>query len=63
MSPGRAGTAPARATLAGDQEPWYEQDTGRLEILNRVRLWRYLLGDERADVDYWLTRIENEPQA
>ena len=43
------------------QQPWYEQDTGRLEILSRLRLWRYLLGDERADVDYWLTRVENEP--
>jgi hypothetical protein len=41
-------------------EPWDEQDTGRLELLNRIRLWRYLLGDDRADVDDWLTRIENE---
>ena len=38
-------------------------DTGRLEILNRVLLWRHLLGDEAADVDYWLTRVENEPSA
>ena len=43
------------------QEPWYEMDTGRLEILNRVRLWRHLIGDEEADVDYWMTRVENEP--
>jgi len=41
-------------------EPWFELDTGRLEILNRIRLWRYLLGDESIDVDYWLTRLEND---
>ena len=42
-------------------EPWYEMDTGRLEIVNRIRLWRFLLGDEDADVDYWLTRLESAP--
>lgn len=42
-------------------EPWFEADTGRLEFLNRVRFWRYLLGDDSFDADYWLTRIENEP--
>lgn len=40
-------------------EPWFEQDTGRLEYLNRIRLWRYLLGDPHFDADYWLTRVEN----
>ncbi len=40
-------------------EPWFEQDTGRLEYLNRIRLWRYLLGDAHFDADYWLTRVEN----
>jgi len=42
-------------------EPWFEADTGRLEFINRIRLWRYLLGDERADVDYWAGRVENDP--
>jgi len=42
-------------------EPWFELDTGRLEFLNRIRFWRYLLGDDRFDADYWLTRIENDP--
>ncbi len=42
-------------------EPWFELDTGRLELMNRVRFWRYLLGDDSFDTDYWLTRIENEP--
>lgn len=43
------------------REPWFEADTGRIEIMNRIRLWRALLGDEEFDADYWLTRVENEP--
>ena len=42
------------------RERWFENDTGRLEYLNRIRLWRYLLGDDSFDADYWLTRVENE---
>jgi len=41
-------------------EPWFEADTGRLEYINRIRLWRYLTGNETFDADYWLTRVENE---
>ncbi|MDA0762587.1 MAG: phytanoyl-CoA dioxygenase family protein [Proteobacteria bacterium] len=41
-------------------EPWYEADTGRLELINRIKLWRYLTGSPQADIDYWMTRIENE---
>ena len=40
-------------------EPWFEDDTGRLEMVNRVKLWRYLTGDDSYDADYWLTRLEN----
>lgn len=40
-------------------EPWFEQDTGRLEFVNRIKLWRYLTGDPGYDADYWLTRLEN----
>lgn len=42
-------------------EPWFEQDTGRLEFVNRIKLWRYLTGDPTYDADYWLTRLENNP--
>lgn len=48
-------------TLLTAPEPWFEADTGRLEYINRIRLWRHLLGDRHFDADYWLTRIENEP--
>ncbi len=41
--------------------PWYEQATARLEIYNRVLLWRALTGDETFDIDYWVTRVSNRP--
>jgi hypothetical protein len=39
-------------------EPWHEYATGRLETVNRARLWRYLTGDETFDADWYLTRTE-----
>jgi Phytanoyl-CoA dioxygenase (PhyH) len=42
-------------------EPWHEADTGRIEFINRVRFWRYLLDDPEVDADYWVRRIENDP--
>ena len=41
------------------QFPWYEQAAARLELYNRVRLWRALTGDETFDLDYWVTRVTN----
>jgi hypothetical protein len=29
----------------------------RLEIVNRIKLWRYLTGDPSFDIDYWLGRM------
>ena len=48
-------------TILCQSEPWYEIDTARLEYLNRIRLWRFLLGDDGFDAHYWMTRIENRP--
>lgn len=42
-------------------QPWFEFDTGRLEYINRIKLWRHLLGDDAFDAHHWMTRIENEP--
>jgi hypothetical protein len=39
-------------------EPWHEAATGRLETVNRSRLWRYLTGDDHFDADWYLTRTE-----
>jgi hypothetical protein len=44
-------------------EPWFEQDTGRLEYVNRIKLWRRLSGDPAFDADHWLTRLENPARA
>ncbi|MET8945236.1 phytanoyl-CoA dioxygenase family protein [Streptomyces sp. NPDC004542] len=41
--------------------PWYEPATGRLEIHNRIGLWRSLTGDDTFDIDHWATRIGNRP--
>jgi hypothetical protein len=43
--------------------PWYENATGRLELVNRARLWRNLTGNDIADLDYYLTRMEIRPRA
>lgn len=40
---------------------WYEPATGRLEIHNRVLLWRALTGDDSFDIDHWVTRVTNRP--
>lgn len=41
-------------------EPWFEYATGRLEFVNRIKLWRHITGDDTFDIDYWLTRLENQ---
>lgn len=46
-------------TVLCHPEPWFEADTGRLEFINRIRLWRYLLGEEDFDAHHWCRRIEN----
>jgi hypothetical protein len=54
-------SAPERGTIEDilmTPEPWFEQDTGRLEFVNRIKLWRYLTDDPSYDADYWLTRLE-----
>jgi hypothetical protein len=43
-------------------EPWFENGADRLEILNRIKFWRFLTGDENFDAHYWLTRLENMPE-
>ncbi|MCY4147190.1 MAG: phytanoyl-CoA dioxygenase family protein [Chloroflexi bacterium] len=42
-------------------EAWFEAASGRLEIVNRIKLWRFLTGDSDFDVHYWLGRLENKP--
>lgn len=43
--------------------PWtYGTPQGRLELINRAKLWRVLTGDEQFDIDYYLTREQLRPQ-
>jgi hypothetical protein len=51
-------TAEIARTLS-QPEPWHGNEA-RLEIVNRIKLWRHLIGDARFDIDHWLTRIENQ---
>ena len=53
---------PAVLDELGRQFPWYEVPTYRLELYNRIMLWRALTGDESFDMDYWVTRASNRPQ-
>ena len=48
-------------TILCTPERWFEIDTARLEYLNRIKLFRFLMGDESFDAQYWLTRLENRP--
>jgi hypothetical protein len=42
--------------------PWQGID-GRLDLMQRTKLWRYVSGDDDYDVEYYLTRLENQPAA
>jgi hypothetical protein len=48
---------PAIGPILSRDHRWYGHEV-RLEIANRIRLWRALSGNGRFDVDYWLTRLE-----
>jgi hypothetical protein len=50
-------------TILTTPEPWFEADTGRLEYVNRIKLWRHLTAEPAWDADYWLTRLENRAGA
>ena len=41
-------------------ERWFD-NSGRLEYMNRIQFWRLLMDNPEIDIDYWLTRVENEP--
>ena len=46
------------AGILRHREPWMGEADHRLELANRAALWRYLSGDDRFDVDWYLTRSE-----
>lgn len=40
---------------------WYGNEH-RLEQVNRIKFWRFLTADEKFDMGYWLSRLENMPE-
>jgi hypothetical protein len=48
--------------ILGTNHGWYGNES-RLEVVNRIKFWRFLTDDDSFDVSYWLTRIENMPEA
>ncbi|MEV8436010.1 phytanoyl-CoA dioxygenase family protein [Actinosynnema sp. NPDC051121] len=52
---------PAVAAELSTTFPWYEFATGRLEVYNRIALWRTLTDDDTFDIDHWATRVQNRP--
>jgi hypothetical protein len=48
-------------TILSEKIPWHGQ-RHRIEVMNRIRLWRYLTGDPDFDLALWWSRIENTPQ-
>lgn len=46
------------AGILRHREPWMGEADHRLELANRATVWRHLTGDDRFDVDWYLTRIE-----
>ncbi len=57
-----AGSEETLFSILAQREPWYENADGRLELINRIRFWRFLTGDQSFDLHYWLTRLENQPE-
>ena len=43
-------------------QPWQGTDA-RLDLMQHAKLWRYVSGDDTYDVEYYLTRLENQARA
>ncbi len=41
---------------------WSSANEGRLELVNRAKLWRVITGNAEFDIDYYLTREQLRPQ-
>jgi len=43
-----------------NSELWFDSNA-TLEWINRIKLWRILLGKPKIDIDNWMSRLENDP--
>jgi len=48
-------------SILSNNHRWYGNEV-RLEVVNRIKMWRFLIGDDTYDVSYWLSRLENMPE-
>ncbi|MFT5090802.1 MAG: hypothetical protein ACI906_000046 [Candidatus Latescibacterota bacterium] len=48
-------------SILSNNHRWYGNEV-RLEVVNRIKMWRFLTGDDTYDVSYWLSRLENMPE-
>ena len=46
------------ASVLRERQPWYNEASYRHELVQRSKLWRYLSGDDKFDIDWYLTRQE-----
>ena len=47
--------------IIGRHHRWYGNEV-RLEQVNRIKFWRFLIGDDKFDHAYWMSRLENMPE-
>ena len=52
---------PSIPQVLNSKHKWYGNE-GRIEVVNRIKLWRSLTGNDRFDVLHLLSRIENRPE-
>ena len=52
---------PSIPEILSRNHEWYGNEV-RLEIVNRIKFWRFLTGNDKFDVSYWLSRLENLPE-
>ena len=45
----------------GENHGWYGNEH-RIECVNRIKFWRFIVGDQAFDMHRWLTRVENMPE-
>lgn len=48
------------AGILGGTIPWHGE-RHRIELMNRIKFWHFLTGNEDFDMASWWQHIENEP--
>jgi len=51
---------PTISGIISKTQPWHGNEE-RIEVVNHIHLWRFLTGNEKFDVGYWMGRLENQP--